>query len=52
MGRWKCGLTPSRAWQLIEEQDASGFTAYLGKHRNTICGRHPISVRGNYIMHH
>jgi predicted class III extradiol MEMO1 family dioxygenase len=31
--------------QLVEQQDADGFTAYLRKHQNTICGRHPISVR-------
>ena len=29
---------------LIEAQDADGFVAYLRKYKNTICGRHPISV--------
>ena len=29
---------------LIEQQDISGFEAYLKETRNTICGRHPICV--------
>ena len=29
---------------LIEKQDADGFVAYLKNFRNTICGRHAISV--------
>lgn len=33
-----------RGMQLIEEQDAPGFAAYLEQTQNTICGRHPIGV--------
>lgn len=30
--------------QLIERIDATGFSEYLEKTKNTICGRHPISL--------
>ena len=33
-----------RGAALIENQDLDGFAAYLAETRNTICGRHPISV--------
>ena len=29
---------------IIETLDTSGFTEYLKKYGNTICGRHPIGV--------
>lgn len=29
---------------LIAARDTQGFTGYLRKHRNTICGRHPIAL--------
>lgn len=35
---------------LIESLDPSAFTAYLKKYRNTICGRHPISVLLNVCV--
>ncbi|KAJ3076223.1 Protein memo1 [Podochytrium sp. JEL0797] len=30
--------------RLIENQDVAGFAAYIARTKNTICGRHPISV--------
>ena len=30
--------------EIIEKLDHEGFTAYLKKYSNTICGRHPIGV--------
>lgn len=33
-----------RGMALIETKDADGFAAYLEETRNTVCGRHPISV--------
>ena len=30
--------------EIIERLDHEGFTAYLKKYSNTICGRHPIGV--------
>ena len=30
--------------EIIERLDHDGFTAYLKKYSNTICGRHPIGV--------
>jgi len=36
---------------IIENIDAAGFTDYLKKFGNTICGRHPISVLLNMIDH-
>eukprot|EP01137_Pigoraptor_chileana_P009188 Opistho-2@57078 len=33
-----------RGMSLIEQLDAKGFSDYLKAHKNTICGRHPISV--------
>ena len=30
--------------QLIEAQDAAGFTSYLGQCHNIVCGRQPIAV--------
>ncbi|XP_067943762.1 protein MEMO1-like [Watersipora subatra] len=35
--------------ELIERLDTLGFHNYLRDHRNTICGRHPISVLLNMI---
>ncbi|RWS27926.1 protein MEMO1-like protein [Leptotrombidium deliense] len=32
------------AQNVIEEMSPSGFTSYLKKYGNTICGRHPIAV--------
>jgi predicted class III extradiol MEMO1 family dioxygenase len=29
---------------IIETLDTAGFTEYLKKYGNTICGRHPIGV--------
>lgn len=29
---------------LIEQLNCEGFTEYLRKYQNTICGRHPIGV--------
>jgi predicted class III extradiol MEMO1 family dioxygenase len=37
--------------ELIESLDAAGFVAYLKRTRNTICGRHPISVLLRAIEH-
>jgi len=34
---------------LIERLDAPGFTSYLKKYSNTICGRHPIGVFLNMV---
>merc|ERR1712098_277489 len=34
---------------LIERLDASGFSSYLKKFGNTICGRHPIGVFLNMV---
>mmetsp|Transcript_31759 Transcript_31759/g.51249 ORF Transcript_31759/g.51249 Transcript_31759/m.51249 type:complete len:129 (+) Transcript_31759:684-1070(+) len=36
---------------LIVKQDAPGFTAYLRKYSNTICGRHPIGVLISALFH-
>lgn len=33
-----------RGMALIETKDADGFAAYLEETKNTVCGRHPISV--------
>jgi AmmeMemoRadiSam system protein B len=33
-----------RAMRIIESKDARAFQAYLRETRNTICGRHPITV--------
>ena len=30
--------------EIIEQLDHEGFSAYLKKYQNTICGRHPIGV--------
>ncbi|XP_071480969.1 protein MEMO1-like [Diadema antillarum] len=35
---------------LIEQLDPRGFSAYLKKYSNTICGRHPIAVLLNAIV--
>lgn len=35
--------------RLIEEMSPTGFTSYLKKYANTICGRHPIGVLLNAI---
>lgn len=40
----------SRCTQLIERLDAAGFAEYLEKTRNTICGRHPISLLLHAIL--
>mmetsp|Transcript_10726 Transcript_10726/g.17565 ORF Transcript_10726/g.17565 Transcript_10726/m.17565 type:complete len:302 (-) Transcript_10726:149-1054(-) len=37
--------------RLIENKDVSGFKSYLKDTKNTICGRHPISVFMNAIEH-
>ncbi|KAG8182105.1 hypothetical protein JTE90_018376 [Oedothorax gibbosus] len=34
---------------IIEEMSPTGFTAYLKKYGNTICGRHPIGVLLNAV---
>eukprot|EP00899_Mesostigma_viride_P014071 jgi/Mesvir1/22665/Mv14097-RA.1 len=34
---------------LIERGDISGYTEYLDKYENTICGRHPIGILMNAI---
>nr|CAG4637199.1 EOG090X09ZA [Ceriodaphnia reticulata]SVE73074.1 EOG090X09ZA [Ceriodaphnia reticulata] len=36
---------------IIEMLDTAGFTEYLKKYGNTICGRHPIGVLLNMIDH-
>lgn len=42
--------TTERLEQLIERIDATGFAEYLEKTRNTICGRHPISLLLHTIL--
>ena len=37
--------------ELIESRDVEGFTGYLKKFKNTICGRHPIGVFLNVLRH-
>nr|CAG4636357.1 EOG090X09ZA [Eubosmina coregoni]SVE69936.1 EOG090X09ZA [Eubosmina coregoni] len=37
---------------IIEMLDTAGFTDYLKKYGNTICGRHPISVLLNMMDHY
>lgn len=37
--------------ELIESRDVEGFTSYLKKFKNTICGRHPIGVFLNVLRH-
>jgi AmmeMemoRadiSam system protein B len=37
-------MFPSKGMTLIEKLDHEGFTSYLRKTGNTICGRHPIGV--------
>nr|CAG4643369.1 EOG090X09ZA [Ilyocryptus agilis] len=36
---------------IIEMLDSTGFTEYLKKYGNTICGRHPIGVLLNMVEH-
>jgi len=36
---------------IIEMLDTAGFTEYLKKYGNTICGRHPIAVLLNMVDH-
>jgi len=38
-----------RGMAIIEQQDIGGFTKYLKETKNTICGRHPISVMLNAL---
>ncbi|KAL3138237.1 hypothetical protein ABBQ32_006057 [Trebouxia sp. C0010 RCD-2024] len=39
------------AMDIIEQADPEGFTAYLDKYGNTICGRHPIGILLNMFQH-
>jgi len=39
------------AMSTIEELSPAGFTSYLKKYGNTICGRHPIGVLLNAVHH-
>ena len=36
--------------KFIENLDSNGFYNYLASYRNTICGRHPISVMLNVSL--
>jgi predicted class III extradiol MEMO1 family dioxygenase len=36
---------------IIEQLNPVGFTEYLRKYGNTICGRHPIGVLLNVIVY-
>lgn len=39
-----------KGMDVIERLDPQGFTEYLKKHQNTICGRHPIGVLLNAVQ--
>jgi len=41
----------SLGMQAIEDKDPEGFSMYLAKYGNTICGRHPIGVL-LHALHH
>lgn len=41
---WNLSSFPIQGMSIIEMLDTAGFTEYLKKYGNTICGRHPIGV--------
>jgi hypothetical protein len=42
-------LLDKTGMELIERKDIAGFTQYLQRYGNTICGRHPIGVLLNIL---